>query len=106
MAIVLALVVRRTRPMAYRAVSAAVSVALALGYLTLEVVRLYHGPVLTAGHTTDPEQYTFSAVWLGFGVVVAGLLLHSKPARLASGAVITLTIAKVFLVDMSGLAGI
>jgi uncharacterized membrane protein len=108
LAIGLALVTRRTRPMAYRAVSAAVSVALALGYLTLEVVRLYHGPVLTAGPTTDPEQYTFSAVWLAFGVVllVGGLLLDSKPARLASGAVITLTIAKVFLVDMSGLAGI
>jgi uncharacterized membrane protein len=108
LAIVLALVAGRTRPMAYRAVSAAVSVALALGYLTLEVVRLYHGPVLTAGPTTDPEQYTFSAVWLAFGVVllVGGLLLDSKPARLASGAVITLTIAKVFLVDMSGLAGI
>jgi uncharacterized membrane protein len=108
LAIVLALVARRTRPMAYRAASAAVSVALALAYLTLEVKRLYHGPVLTAGRVSDPEQYTFSAVWLGFGVVLllAGLLLDSKPARLASGAVITLTIAKVFLVDLSGLTGI
>jgi uncharacterized membrane protein len=108
LAIVLALVARRTRPMPYRAVSAAVSVALALAYLTLQVVRFYHGPVLTAGDVTDPEEYTFSAVWLGFGVVLllVGLLLDSKPARLASGAVITLTIAKVFLVDMSGLTGI
>ena len=67
-------------------------------------MRLYHGPVLTAGRVTDPEQYTFSAVWLGFGVVLllVGLLLDSKPARLASGAVVALTIAKVFLVDMSG----
>jgi uncharacterized membrane protein len=108
LAIILALVARRTRPMAYRALSAAVSVALALGYLTLEVVRLYHGPVLTAGRTTDPEQYTLSAVWLGFGValLVVGLLLDSKPARLASAAVVVLTIAKVFLVDMSDLTGI
>jgi uncharacterized membrane protein len=94
--------------MSYRAVSAAIAVALALAYLTLEVVRFYHGPVLTAGSMTDPEQYTFSAVWLGFGVLLLliGLLLDSKPARLASGAVVTLTIAKVFLVDMAGLAGI
>jgi uncharacterized membrane protein len=108
LAIILALVARRTRPMAYRAASAAVSVALALAYLTLQVVRLYHGPVLTAGETTDPEQYTLSAVWLGFGVVllVAGLLLDSKPARLASAAVVVLTIAKVFLVDMADLTGI
>jgi uncharacterized membrane protein len=108
LAIVLALVARRTRPMSYRAVCVAASVALALGYLTLQVVRLYHGPVLTAGETTDPEQYTLSAVWLGFGVVllVAGLLIESKPARLASAAVVVLTIAKVFLVDMADLTGI
>jgi uncharacterized membrane protein len=108
LAIILALVARRTHPMSYRAVSAAIAVALALAYLTLEVVRFYHGPVLTAGSVTDPEQYTFSAVWLGFGVLLLliGLLLNSKPARLASGAVVTLTIAKVFLVDMAGLAGI
>jgi uncharacterized membrane protein len=108
LAIMLALVARRTRPMSYRAVSAAIAVALALAYLTLQVVRFYHGPVLTAGSVTDPEQYTFSAVWLGFGVLLllVGLLLDSKPARLASGAVVTLTIAKVFLVDMAGLTGI
>jgi uncharacterized membrane protein len=108
LAIILALVARQTRPMSYRAVSAAIAVALALAYLTLEVVRFYHGPVLTAGSVTDPEQYTFSAVWLGFGValLLIGLLLDSKPARLAWGAVVTLTIAKVFLVDMAGLAGI
>jgi uncharacterized membrane protein len=70
-------------------------------------MRLYHGEVLD-GVVSDPEQYTFSAVWLAFGVVllVAGLLLGSKPARLASAAVVLLTIAKVFLVDMAGLAGI
>jgi uncharacterized membrane protein len=64
--------------------------------------------VLTAGETTDPEQYTLSAVWLGFGValLIVGLLLDSKPARLASAAVVVLTIAKVFLVDMSDLTGI
>ncbi len=108
LATVLALVARQTRPMAYRAVSATVSVGLALAYLTLEVMRLYHGPVLTAGPVTDPEQYTFSAVWLGFGVVLLllGLLIDSKPARLASGAVVALTVAKVFLFDMAGLAGI
>jgi len=108
LAIVLALVARRTRSISYRAVSAAASVALALAYLTLQVVRFYHGPVLTAGDVTNPEQYTFSAVWLGFGVLLllAGLLLDSKPARLASGAVIMLTVAKVFLVDMSDLTGI
>jgi uncharacterized membrane protein len=108
LAIALALMARTTRPLPYRAVAAGVSVVLALAYLTLEVMRLYHGPVLTEGAIGDAEQYTFSAVWLAFGVVllVAGLLLSSKPARLASAAVILLTVAKVFLVDMAHLAGI
>ena len=94
--------------MPYRAVAAAVSVVLALAYLTLEIMRLYHGPVLTEGDTTDAEQYTFSALWLAFGValLIVGFLLRSKPARLASAAVIVLTIAKGFFVDMYQLAGI
>ena len=57
---------------------------------------------------SEPEQYTFSAVWLAFGValLIVGLLIGSKPARLASAAVVLLTIGKVFLIDMAGLAGI
>ena len=54
------------------------------------------------------EQYTYSAVWLVYGVVLllAGIALRSQPARLASAAVIMLTVAKVFLFDMAGLTGI
>jgi uncharacterized membrane protein len=108
LAILLALFARTTRPTPYRAVAAAVSVVLALAYLTLEIMRLYHGPVLTDGAISDAEQYTFSAVWLAFGlaVLLAGLLLASKPARLASAAVIMLTVAKVFLIDMYAITGI
>ena len=47
-------------------------------------------------------------MWLAFGVVLllAGIALRSQPARLASAAVVVLTIAKVFLVDMSGITGV
>lgn len=108
LAITLALIARSTRPMPYRAVAAATSVGLALLYFTLEVRRLYHGSVLTIGETTDVEQYTYSAVWLAYGVVLllAGIALRSQPARLASAAVILITIAKVFVVDMSGITGV
>jgi len=77
-------------------------------YLGLEVRRLFHGAILTPGITSDAEQYTYSAVWLIFGVLllVVGFLLRSQPARLASAAVVVLTIAKVFFVDMAGLTGI
>ena len=108
LAIILALVARTTRPMPYRAIAAAVSVALSILYLSLEIRRLYHGQVLTSGATSDAEQYTYSAIWLVYGVVLLliGILLRSQPARLASAAVIALTIAKVFLYDMAGLTGI
>jgi uncharacterized membrane protein len=105
---ILALTTRGKRPQLYSTIAAVSAVALALGYLTLEVTTLYHGEVLTAGRTTDAEQYTYSAVWLGFGVVllIAGVMLASQPVRLASAAVIALTVAKVFLVDMSDLTGV
>jgi uncharacterized membrane protein len=105
---VLALVSRGVRPQADNTIAAITAVALALLYLTLEVMRLYHGPILIDGPTTDAEQYTYSAVWLAFGVALlaAGIRLHSRPVRFASAAVTILTVLKVFLVDMSNLTGI
>jgi uncharacterized membrane protein len=93
--------------MGYRAVAAGVAVALSILYLTLEVARLFQGPVLTY-YPSDAQQYTYSAVWLAYGVVLLfiGFFLQSKPTRMASAAVITLTTLKVFLYDMAGLTGI
>ena len=104
----LALITRETRPRWHSASLAIVAVSLALFYLSLQVMRFYHGPILTEGPTTDAEQYTYSAVWLGYGVVVltAGIYLRSLPVRAASAAVVLLTVFKVFFVDMSDLTGI
>jgi uncharacterized membrane protein len=108
LSIVLAIRARHVRPLAYRAVAAATAVALALAYLSLEVRTLYHGAILLGGVTSQAEGYTYSAVWLAFGVIllIAGFLLRSQPARLASAAVMVATIGKVFLLDMAGLEGI
>ena len=108
LAAILALIARNSRPLAYRAIAATTAVGLALMYLGLEVRALFHGEILTRGATTDAEQYTYSAVWLVFGVLllIAGFRLQSQPARFASAAVVALTIGKVFLVDMSDLTGI
>jgi uncharacterized membrane protein len=105
---VLGLWSRSARPPLYRALAAITAVALALCYLSLEVRRLYHGPVLTEGPLSDAEQYTYSAVWLAFGVALlaVGIRLRSRPVRFASAAVVTITVLKVFLVDMSNLTGI
>jgi uncharacterized membrane protein len=87
---------------------AAGALVFALAYVTFEIRRLYHGPNLGSGATGDAEQYTYSIAWLIFGVVLLaiGILVNSERARLASGAVIALTILKAFLVDMSTLAGV
>jgi uncharacterized membrane protein len=105
---ILAAVTRNTRPRWYSTVAAATALALALAYLSLEICTLYHGPILTEGVTSDAEQYTYSAVWLLFGVLLlaAGVVYHSVLLRAASAAVVLLTVLKVFLIDMSDLAGI
>jgi uncharacterized membrane protein len=104
----LALVTRGRRPQAYSAAFAVVAVALGLAYLSLQVRRFYHGPVLTIGPTTDAEQYTYSAVWLAFGVALlaVGIFLRSQAVRFASAAVVVLSVCKVFFVDMHDLTGI
>jgi len=104
----LALTTRGARPQSYSATAAVVAVALALFYLSLEVRTLYHGPVLKGGPISAAEQYTYSAVWLGFGVALlaVGVLLRSQAVRFASAAVVILTVLKVFLLDMNDLTGI
>jgi len=106
---VLALVARAKRSLAYRYIAATTAIVLALLYLTLEVRRLYQGSAISPlAPIGDAEQYTYSVVWLTFGVVLlaAGLVLRSQPARIASAAVIALTTGKAFLIDMAGLTGI
>jgi uncharacterized membrane protein len=108
LAAVLALVSRGVRPAQYSAAAAVTAVALALVYLSLEVRTLFHGEVLTRDPTGDAEQYTYSAVWLAFGVALlaVGVLLRSQAVRFASAAVVVLTVLKVFLIDMRDLTGI
>ena len=107
LAITLALIARTTRPLPYRVAAAITAMTLALFYLTLEVRRLFHGPIL-AGPTSDAEQYMYSTVWLIFGIAVLaiGFFLRSQPARLLALGVIALTIAKVFIVDTASISGI
>ena len=107
LALLLSYAVARQRPASYANTIAASALVLALAYVTFEIRRLYHGPVLTHGPTTGAEQYTYSIAWLAFGVVLLGIgiVVNSQRARLASAAVIALTIGKAFLIDMSTLTG-
>ena len=106
-AIILALIARTTRPMAYRIVAASTAVILALFYLTLQVRRFFHGEIL-GGPTSDAEQYCYSSAWLVFGIALlaVGFFLRSQPARMLALGVITLTVAKVFIIDTASISGI
>jgi uncharacterized membrane protein len=107
LAIILALIARTTRPLAYRVIAASTAVLLALFYLTLQVRRFFHGEILS-GPTSDAEQYCYSSAWLIFGIALlaVGFVLRSQPARFLALGVITLTIAKVFIIDTASISGI
>jgi uncharacterized membrane protein len=108
LALLLSYAVAGRRRAAYGNTIAAGALILALTYVSFEIRRLYHGPVLTSGATSGAEQYTYSIAWLAFGVALLGIgiVFNSQRARLASAAVIALTILKAFLIDMSTLTGV
>jgi len=106
--LLLSYVVAGRRSAVYANTIAAGALIFALGYATLEIRRLFHGPNLMQGLTGDAEQYTYSIAWLIFGVALLaiGILANSQRARLASAVVIALTVLKAFVVDMSTLTGV
>jgi uncharacterized membrane protein len=108
LALLLSYAVAGRRRAAYGNTIAAGALILGLTYVSFEIRRLYHGPVLTSGATSGAEQYTYSIAWLAFGVALLGIgiVFNSQRARLASAAVIALTILKAFLIDMSTLTGV
>jgi len=77
-------------------------------YLSLEVRRAFQGPVLNLGPLGDAELYVYSAIWLGLALVLLGIgiLRGVASLRYASLALLMMTVAKVFLIDMSELTGL
>jgi uncharacterized membrane protein len=108
LALLLSYVVAGRRPAAYGNTIAAGALILALAYISFEIRRFYHGPILNRGETGGAEQYSYSIAWLAFGVALLGIgiLVNSQRARLASAVVIALTILKAFVIDMSTLTGV
>jgi uncharacterized membrane protein len=106
--VALAWLVRGVRPAWYGAIAAVAAVVMVLLYLSLSVTHAYHGAILAFPNVGDAEQYTYSAVWLVFGValLVVGIAIRSQPVRLASAAVTLATVAKVFLIDLGDLTGV
>jgi uncharacterized membrane protein len=98
---------RPLRPRWYTLTVAALALLLGFAYVTLMVRHGFHGPRLDLGRLTDAENWTYSAVWLVFGIALlaAGIVLRSTMVRAASGLVIAAVVCKVFLLDMAALTG-
>ena len=87
---------------------AALGGGLGVLYVGLETRRLWQGRDLTVPGVLDGELYSYTIIMLLAGSAVLGLALLKKSATLrkAAIAIISLTISKVFLIDMSGLEGL
>lgn len=81
---------------------------LAFIFVSLSVRQFYSGAYLDAAGVGSAEIYTYSAAWLLLGVALlfAAVLRKSMPMRIASLALLLLTVGKVFLYDASALTGL
>lgn len=105
----LALYARGKRPRWYSAMLALVAALLAFAYATLSVRRLFKGEYIGLWSGLGQwETYSYSALWLVMGVVLLtlGVRLKSQVLRIASAALISVAVLKVFLFDMSELEGV
>lgn len=95
-------------PKGLRGALTAAGVALAALYAGLEIRRLMRGDDLSVPGVTQGElyAYTLALMALGAGLLYQAIARRSPSLRRAAMAVIGLTIAKVFLIDISGLSGL
>jgi uncharacterized membrane protein len=105
----LALLARSRRPYWYVALLALLAALLVFAYASLSLRRFFQGEFIGEWRGFGQiETWAYSALWLLLGValLVGGLALRSQVLRLASAALIVVSVAKVFLFDMSELEGV
>ncbi|MEZ5751170.1 MAG: DUF2339 domain-containing protein [Paracoccaceae bacterium] len=90
------------------AVLAGLSSILAALWAFVEIRRLWRGPDLSVAMQSDGELYTYTLVMLLVSVLVlaVAVLRRSELLRRIAMAGVSLTILKVFLLDMAGLSGL
>ncbi|HEX6000357.1 MAG TPA: DUF2339 domain-containing protein [Hyphomicrobiaceae bacterium] len=107
-AVVLVRIARGVRPRWYVTGVAALALFLLFSYVTLEVRHAFHGESLTVWHGADaPEVWSYSVAWLALGLAFLfyGLWRNAIEPRLASAALVVLSVLKVFLYDLTGIGG-
>ena len=95
-------------PKLVRLALGAAGAALAALYAGLEIRRLIRGDDLSVPGVTQGElyAYTLALMAVGAGLLYQAIARRSPQLRRAAMAVIGVTIAKVFLIDASGLSGL
>lgn len=85
-----------------------IGVALAVLYAALEIRRFWRGDDLSVPGVTQPELYSYTVAMLltGAALLYQAIARRSGGLRRVAMGVIALTIAKVFLLDASGLSGL
>lgn len=105
----LAYYARGRRPLPYVILLALCGASLGFAWATLSVRRFWQGENIAAWKGfMQGETYTYSVVWLGLGVILLALgsRFNARSLRLASAVLVLISVAKVFLVDMSNLEGV
>lgn len=99
---------RLTFPRTLRILLLTSGAALALLYAGLEIRRFWRGDWLGIPGVTEPElySYTIALMVLGAGLLWQAVARRSHLLRRIAMTVITLVIAKVFLIDAAGLTGL
>lgn len=109
-AVLLARASRPWRPAPYVTGIAIAAVLLIFGYVTLEVRHAFQGADirLSMRRASGPEMWAYSMAWLWLGLVFLayGIFRGSLEARIASAALVLLTVFKVFVFDLSGITGL
>lgn len=95
-------------PLRLRQGMGGVGVALGALWLALEIRRFWRGDDLSVPGTSQPELYTYTVALLVIGVALLwqAIARRSGMLRRVAMGVIAVTVAKVFLVDASGLSGL
>jgi uncharacterized membrane protein len=108
-AVLLARASRGLRPSWYVTGAAVLAMLLLFGYVTLEVRHLFKGPVIAIWKpASQPEIWSYSAAWLALGLafLAYGIVRGTREPRLASAALVFLSVIKVFLYDLMGAGGL
>jgi len=108
-AVLLARASHGVRPDWYVIGAAVLAMGLLFGYVTLEVRHVFHGERIDIARSTSaPEVWAYSVAWLTLGLLLLGygIVRGSREARLASAALVVLSVVKVFLYDLTGITGL